>query len=166
MGTLGKRLTALRKDRHLSQEKLGEALGVSRQTIYNWEANIIRPKAENIKGICEYFGISIAEFYSAEEAQAESCATEVEQVEDVPFRRFMPALALVSFVLFVVALIFAIRCGCAAFTDNTAYVTVSTASFGIGDFVLALLCCIISLALAVVFAVQTKKSLSKRRAEE
>ena len=37
--TLGQRIQALRKEKGLSQEALGEALGVSRQAVSQWEAD-------------------------------------------------------------------------------------------------------------------------------
>ena len=36
--TAGQRIAAKRKERELSQERLGELLGVSRQSIYKWES--------------------------------------------------------------------------------------------------------------------------------
>ena len=38
--TTGERLAALRKEKGLSQEALGEALGVSRQAISKWERGV------------------------------------------------------------------------------------------------------------------------------
>ncbi|MBQ7703430.1 MAG: helix-turn-helix transcriptional regulator, partial [Firmicutes bacterium] len=37
--TLGQKITELRKSQSLTQERLSEKLGVSRQTIANWEAD-------------------------------------------------------------------------------------------------------------------------------
>ena len=36
---IGEQLVKLRKENNMSQEKLAEILGVSRQTIYKWENN-------------------------------------------------------------------------------------------------------------------------------
>ena len=42
--TIGQRITALRKERRLSQEELGEQVGVSRQAIYKWESEVSQTK--------------------------------------------------------------------------------------------------------------------------
>ena len=38
--TTGQRIAAKRRELDLSQEGLGEALGVSRQSIYKWESEV------------------------------------------------------------------------------------------------------------------------------
>ena len=38
--TLGQRIAALRKEKGLSQEGLGELVGVSRQAVSKWEAEV------------------------------------------------------------------------------------------------------------------------------
>ena len=40
--TLGEQIQALRKSKGLSQEGLGEALGVSRQAVSKWETGVSR----------------------------------------------------------------------------------------------------------------------------
>ena len=39
MITLGEKIKKLRKDREITQEQLGVAVGVARQTISKWEAD-------------------------------------------------------------------------------------------------------------------------------
>ena len=51
--TMGQRIAQRRKELGLSQEALGERLGVSRQAIYKWESNAALPEIEklvNFKG--------------------------------------------------------------------------------------------------------------------
>lgn len=57
--SFGTNLSALRKQRGLSQEEFGAALGVSRQTIYTWEADISSPNIENLRAIADYFGCPV-----------------------------------------------------------------------------------------------------------
>lgn len=38
--TIGQRIAQKRKELNLSQEALGEQLGVSRQSIYKWESEV------------------------------------------------------------------------------------------------------------------------------
>ena len=57
----GNKLVKLRKEYKLSQEDLADKLGVSRQTISNWELNVTKPDVEYIKKISKVFYISIDE---------------------------------------------------------------------------------------------------------
>lgn len=59
--TFAEKLKTIRKQAGMSQEKLGEKLGVSRQAITKWETNMGIPDIENIMAISELFGISIDE---------------------------------------------------------------------------------------------------------
>ena len=48
----------LRSGAGISQEKLGEILGVSRQAVQKWESGAAMPDIENIVRLSKYFGIS------------------------------------------------------------------------------------------------------------
>ena len=41
--TLGNKIVELRKKRNLTQEQLSEKLGITRQTLSNWEKDITNP---------------------------------------------------------------------------------------------------------------------------
>lgn len=56
---LGNKIIKLRKKEKISQEQLSEKLGVTRQTISNWELNVTKPDIIQIKKISEVFNISI-----------------------------------------------------------------------------------------------------------
>lgn len=56
---LGNKLVNLRKENKLSQDALADKLGVTRQTISNWELNITKPDIIQIKNISEIFNMSI-----------------------------------------------------------------------------------------------------------
>lgn len=58
---LGNKLVKLRKENKLSQDSLADKLGITRQTISNWELNITNPDIVQIKNISEIFNISIDE---------------------------------------------------------------------------------------------------------
>ena len=45
---LGSKILELRKKQQLSQEKLGEKVGVTRQTISNWELNETLPDTKQL----------------------------------------------------------------------------------------------------------------------
>ena len=55
---LGDNIKKYRKENNISQEALGEKLGVSRQSISLWENNQTQPSLENIVALAEIFNIS------------------------------------------------------------------------------------------------------------
>jgi len=56
---LGNNILKLRKQHRLSQEKLGEKIGVTRQTISNWELNETIPDAKQLTVLSRVLQISI-----------------------------------------------------------------------------------------------------------
>lgn len=54
-------LKALRIDAGFTVEEVAEELGVSKYTIYNYEAYKTRPNTENIKKILNLYGVNINE---------------------------------------------------------------------------------------------------------
>lgn len=58
---LGNRITKLRKKEKMSQEVLADLVGVTRQTISNWELNATKPDVAQIKKLSKIFNISIDE---------------------------------------------------------------------------------------------------------
>lgn len=64
--TFAEKLRTIRKRAGMSQEKLAEKLGVSRQAITKWETNMGIPDIENIRAISTLFAISIDELLSDE----------------------------------------------------------------------------------------------------
>jgi len=59
--TLGQRISQYRKQAGLSQEALGERLGVSRQAVSKWETGAAAPDMENLLALAREFGVSVAE---------------------------------------------------------------------------------------------------------
>ncbi len=59
--TLGQRIQELRKQHNLSQEALGEKLGVSRQAISRWEMDGAVPEVDKLIAMSKLFGISLDE---------------------------------------------------------------------------------------------------------
>ena len=58
---LGSKILELRKKQNLSQEKLGEKVGVTRQTISNWELNITLPDTTQLIALSQTLLVSIDE---------------------------------------------------------------------------------------------------------
>ncbi|MCL2376439.1 MAG: helix-turn-helix domain-containing protein [Defluviitaleaceae bacterium] len=57
--TLGEKISALRKQRGLSQEDLATMITITRQAISRWEQNESIPDIENIVQLSSIFGVSI-----------------------------------------------------------------------------------------------------------
>lgn len=64
--TFAEKLRTIRKQTGMSQEKLAEKLGVSRQAITKWETDAGIPDIENIMAISSLFHISIDELLGNE----------------------------------------------------------------------------------------------------
>lgn len=64
---LNKKILSLRKKEKLTQEQMADILGVTRQTISNWELDITKPDIEQIIKISNKFKISIDELLGQKE---------------------------------------------------------------------------------------------------
>lgn len=65
--TLGERLLIYRNRIGLSQEKLAEKIGVTRQTVSKWETNQSTPDFDKIIPLCEILGITTEELIKGEQ---------------------------------------------------------------------------------------------------
>lgn len=66
--TLGQRIQELRKKQGLSQEALGEKLGVSRQAISRWEMDGAVPEVDKLIALSQLFGMPVDQLLGVEEA--------------------------------------------------------------------------------------------------
>ena len=57
--TTGEKIAALRRDHKLSQEALGEKLGLSRQAVSKWEADQAVPTMDNLMELSRLFGVPV-----------------------------------------------------------------------------------------------------------
>ena len=67
--TLGQRLQELRKQKGLSQEGLGEKLGVSRQAVSRWEMDGAVPEVDKLVAMAKLFGVSLDQLLTGEETE-------------------------------------------------------------------------------------------------
>lgn len=58
---IGNKIIELRKKNNLTQERLSEKIGVSRQTLSSWESNITSPNLDQAILLSKELGISIDE---------------------------------------------------------------------------------------------------------
>lgn len=64
--SLGIRIASMRGYRRLTQEELGNMVGVSKQTMSGWERNTAKPNANYLRELCKALGCS---------PQAQPCET-------------------------------------------------------------------------------------------
>ena len=74
--TLGRRVQEARKAAGLSQESLGERLGVSRQAVSKWESDASVPDLENLIAMSRIFGVTIGALLGVEPETAEEPSAE------------------------------------------------------------------------------------------
>ena len=65
--TLGQRIQELRKQKGLSQESLGEALGVSRQAVSKWEGDNGIPELDTLITMSRLFDVTVGQLLGVEE---------------------------------------------------------------------------------------------------
>lgn len=83
-----KELQRLRKSAGLSQEELGEKIGVSRQTISKWEGASAYPDMLNLITISKFFGVSVDALINGEEVENKVTEAEIiPQKEEPVFHR-------------------------------------------------------------------------------
>ena len=69
---LGERIKACRQNAKLSQEKVAELVGVSRQAVTKWEAGQTAPNTENLFKLAEIFGTTVDFLISSDETPKQS----------------------------------------------------------------------------------------------
>ena len=117
--TLGQRIQELRKAMGLSQEALGEALGVSRQAVSKWEGDNGIPELDKLIAMSRLFGVTVGELLGVEapaQPAEETPEREEERLEAVlksylqqtapnPRRKWLAAAALAAAAAFVLSVL-------------------------------------------------------------
>ena len=65
--TIGQRIAQKRKAQGLSQEALGETLGVSRQSVYKWESDSALPEIDKLIVLSKLFNVTVGWLLGVEE---------------------------------------------------------------------------------------------------
>ena len=103
--TLGQRIASERKKLGLSQEALGDKMGVSRQAISKWESDGAVPEIDKLIAMSKLFGVTLGWLLGVEEeAAAEAPGFTDEQLELI--RRMIPQPAQPRKAPWIVATIF------------------------------------------------------------
>ena len=67
---VGQFLATLRKERGLTQDELGQKVGVTNKTISRWETGTYLPPAESLETLSEFYGVTINEILSGQRLEA------------------------------------------------------------------------------------------------
>lgn len=81
--TVGQRIAQKRKELGLSQEGLGERLGVSRQAIYKWESDAALPEIEKLVNLSRVFSVSIDWLLGEGDEPKELTPEQLRMVEEI-----------------------------------------------------------------------------------
>ncbi len=87
--TLGQRIQFYRRQKGMSQESLGEALGVSRQAVSKWEGDNGIPELSTLIAMSRLFSITVGQLLGVEEMHAQEKTAELDdgQIENI-LRRY------------------------------------------------------------------------------
>ena len=88
--TFQERLITLRKQQGLSQEQLGYALGVTRQTVSKWELGVTTPEVDKLIQLSDFFHIFIDELVGREAPEPAPKEAETEQAQTAREIRYIP----------------------------------------------------------------------------
>lgn len=102
--TLGKNIQSHRKSLRLSQEKLAEQIGVSRQAVAKWEADQSSPSTANLTALASLFGVSMDELSGLKEEEAIT-----EKRKRVPAGRIYCGFLLILFLLFLASVLLGVQ---------------------------------------------------------
>ena len=92
--TLGEQIQALRKAAGMSQEELGDRLGVARQSVSKWESDSTIPELDKLIAMSKLFGVSVGSLLGLEESEGpdhELTERELKALEDIARRLVPPA---------------------------------------------------------------------------
>jgi len=84
---IGMFLKELRKQNNMTQEQLGERLGVTNKTISRWETGNYMPPIESLKRLSDIYIISINEIISGKRLNEENYKMEAEENITVAFEQ-------------------------------------------------------------------------------
>ena len=54
----GERIAECRNRKHLTQQQLAEAIGVSKNTVFSWEKGLRKPDIDSLSMLADFFGVT------------------------------------------------------------------------------------------------------------
>lgn len=89
---IGKFIAELRKEQELTQEQLGEKLGVTNKTVSRWETGAYLPPAEALLAMSDLFSVSINEILSGKRLSEEEYRAAAEENLEHVIQRGTPKM--------------------------------------------------------------------------
>ena len=117
MQTIGEKIFNLRREKGISQEELGFALNVSRQTVSRWERDFVKPAVENLEGLTQFFGVNSDYFLSKEVVTAadDACGQPADKEEVKKVHKFQNLKIMAVVAASTLLMLCAVACGVAAY---------------------------------------------------
>ena len=85
MADVGQYIKQLRTERKLTQEELGEFLGVQKAAVQKWESGAVKNlKRETIKKLSEIFDVSPGNFITSESEKSNISAVYLDEIRKIP----------------------------------------------------------------------------------
>ena len=161
-------LKHLRKLRGISQERLAEEIGVSRQTVYRWESGHAVPSQEDVENICHALGVDYAEL--AEEASVAETAERTSGQSPAQTNEQASMQLFLQMFLQKQAEQKKYICGEIAFTSNkgpgTVYISEWHMDYAALFWFLVILLCAVVIAVAIMLFLRWKRRKKQRSAEQ
>ena len=85
--TLGERIRAARQAAGLSQEKLAERLGLTRQAVTKWETGQSAPSTENLLRLAEVLGVPVTALLDASAPEQQMQADQIYALQKAQVRQ-------------------------------------------------------------------------------
>lgn len=159
----GNDIKAAREKIGISQDKLAEIMGVSRQTVYRWEMNTATPSIDKLKKLCAVLHMELSEQLGfgdktvEEIAAAENTETAAEKDVAAPKKRkrktlYAIGIAVLS-VIFLISLFFAYVIGLVIFDPAPGDVVINVYNYSISHFIICVIVSSLSLVAIILLSI-------------
>lgn len=153
--SLGDKICELRKRKGLSQEALGDMIGVSRQAISKWELGEMSPNWDNISQLSKFFDVGLNYFSDGEHAADEKnvAATNTRG----RFKLWL-TLSVIGGIALIALTVFTVCMGLIIVTSNVGNQVIQTTNAEKWELILLIAACFVLLIAEIVFIVFTVKN--------
>ena len=128
---IGKFIAELRKEKNLTQEQLGEKLGVTHKAVSKWENGKCLPDPSLYKSLCSILGINLTEFFNGEKIVPENTIQKTDEVlyEMVENKKRSSIIQMVSTIFLAIAITLLFIPSIKRFDITLSIITISIALF-------------------------------------
>ncbi len=150
MQKIGNFLTELRKNKNLTQEELGDQIGVTNKTISRWENGNYLPPVEVLQILSKFYNISINELLSGERLDCEHYKENAEEyivVDLIKKRKEAKKHIIISFIVAIITTIAGLSIVLlSALLDTFIWLKIVSIAFSIIIIILGIgVCCVLTL---------------------